>query len=79
MRNVPIPPHPLLDYLITAFKLKNSRALANALGMTQGAISKIRAGVNKPSADFILRVYDKTDLTIEEIRNLIGKDNGSDT
>ena len=71
MRNTVIPKHALLDYLIEAFKLKNNRALAQHLGVTQSAISKIRYGMNKPSAEFILLIYDKTDMTIEEIRTLI--------
>jgi transcriptional regulator with XRE-family HTH domain len=73
MRNTVIPKHALLDYLIEAFKLKNNRALAQHLGVTQSAISKIRYGMNKPSAEFILLIYDKTDMTIEEIRALIKK------
>lgn len=71
MRTVPIPPHPLLDYMIREFNLKNSRELANALGVTEGLISKIRAGVRMPTAELILRIYDKTDLSIEEIRELL--------
>jgi hypothetical protein len=66
----------LLDYLIEHLGLKNSRALSKHLGVTQGMISKIRYGVNKPSSDFILLVYDKTNLNIEKIRELIGKDHG---
>lgn len=73
MRTVPIPKHALLDYLIDVYKLKNNRALAQQLGVTQAAISKIRYGVNKVTGDFILTVYDKTDMSIEEIRALIKK------
>ena len=82
MRNVPVPKHALLDYLIKAFKLKNNRALAQQLGVTQSAISKIRYRNNAPSAEFVLLVYDKTDMSIEEIRALIKKQeelDGSDT
>ena len=73
MRNTVIPKHALLDYLIEAFKLKNNRALAQHLGVTQSAISKIRYRNNPPSAEFILLIYDRTDMTIEEIRALIKK------
>lgn len=79
MRTIPIPEHKLLDHLIKRYELKNSRALAQLLGMTQGGISKLRYGTNKVSAEFILRVYDKTDLSIEQIRELIKEDDGSDT
>lgn len=79
MRNIPIPEHRLLDYLIKRYELKNSRALAQLLGMTQGGISKLRYKTNNVSAEFILRVYDKTDLSIEQIRELLKEDDGSDT
>jgi transcriptional regulator with XRE-family HTH domain len=79
MRNIPIPEHRLLDYLIKRYELKNSRALADMLGMTQGGISKLRYGTNKPSPEFILRVYDTTDLSIEQIRELLKEDDGSNT
>lgn len=77
MRNIPIPEHRLLDHLIKRYELKNSRALADLLGMTQGGISKLRYKTNNISADFILRVYDKTDLSIEQIRELLKEDDGS--
>jgi plasmid maintenance system antidote protein VapI len=79
MRTVPIPEHKLLDHLIKRYELKNSRALADLLGMTQGGISKLRYKTNQVSPDFILRVYDKTDLSIEQIRELIKEDDGRDT
>ena len=79
MRVVPIPEHRLLDHLIKRYELKNSRALADLLGMTQGGISKLRYKTNQVSPDFILRVYDKTDLSIEQIRELIKEDDGHDT
>lgn len=79
MRVVPIPEHRLLDHLIKRYELKNSRALADLLGMTQGGISKLRYKTNQVSPDFILRVYDKTDLSIEQIRELIKEDDGRDT
>lgn len=74
-----VPTHPLLDFIIKEFNLKNSRELAQALDVTEGLISKIRARVRPPTAELILKIYDKTDLTIEEIRKLIEEDNGSNT
>jgi plasmid maintenance system antidote protein VapI len=76
MRTVPIPEHKLLDYLIKRYELKNNRALAQLLGTTEGGISKIRYGTNRVSAEFVLRVYDHTDLSIEEIRELIKDEDG---
>ena len=79
MRNTRLPENVLLDYLIEHMGFKNTRALSKHLGVTQGALSKIRYGVNKPSSDFILLVYDKTGMSIEKIRELIGGDHGSNT
>ena len=81
MRNVPIPKNYLLDTLIEKQSLKNTRALAEFLGVTEGALSKVRYGINKPSADLILLVYDKVGMSIEDIRALIaqGAGDGSDT
>ena len=82
MRNVPVPKNKLFDYLIDHLKLKNNRALAQHLGVTQSTLSKIRYGTNRISAELILLVYDKTDLSIEDIRELIKYQeelDGSDT
>ena len=79
MRTVPVPSHPLLDFIIKTYGLKNNKELADALDVTEGLISKIRARVRPPTAEFILKIYDKTDLSIEEIRELIKEDNGSHT
>lgn len=82
MRTVPIPNHALLDYLLETYKIKNNRELAKHLGVTEAALSKIRARANGVSASFILTVYDKTDMSIEEIRALVAKQeqlDGSDT
>lgn len=77
MRTIPVPEHKLLDYIIKRFELKNNRALAEFLGMTQAGLSKIRHRVNNVAPEFILRVYDKTGMSIEEIRELVKEDNGS--
>ena len=79
MRTVPVPSHPLLDFIIKTYGLKNNKELADALDVTEGLISKIRARVRPPTAEFILKIYDKTDLSIEEIRELIKDDDGSHT
>lgn len=81
MRNVPVPKNVLLDTLIERLELKNNRALAQYLGVTQSLLSKIRYGTNKASGDFILLVYDKTGINIDEIRALAaqGAGDGSDS
>jgi hypothetical protein len=59
--------HKLLDYLIGVGWAKHDAALAKLLKVSPGTISKIRSG-KRLSAEFILAVYDNTDLSIEEIR-----------
>jgi transcriptional regulator with XRE-family HTH domain len=61
----------LFTYLKKKFELGNSAALAEFLGVSPALLSKIRHGVKPYTAEFILTVYDKTDLSIEDIRKLI--------
>ncbi len=65
-------PNRLLDTLIENLRLKNDAALSRALEVAPPVISKIRHG-RKPSDSFILRVHEKTLMTIPEIRALIAK------
>jgi len=61
----------LFTYLKKKFALGNSLALARFLGVSPALLSKIRHGTKPYSGDFILTVYDKTGMSIEEIRKLI--------
>jgi len=76
MRKNPVPPHKLFDYIMEVEHLKLSSDLAKFLGCTQGYISKVRHGVNKPTAELILLVFDKTGLPIPKIRMLLEDSNG---
>lgn len=51
--------------------LETDRALAFRIGATESTISKIRHGENQVTEKLIIGVYDETDLSIEEIRELI--------
>lgn len=63
------------NYLLTALlakrNLKNDRALAKALEVPPPAISKIRHGRTGVTADFILRVHERLDLPVADIRHLM--------
>ena len=61
----------LFLHLKKKFKLENSVALAKFLGVSQAALSKIRHGVKPYTAEFLLIVYDKTGMSVEEIRKLM--------
>jgi len=63
--------HECLDYLINNCGFKNDAKIAEAWGVAPPVISKLRGKSLKFSANYILKVYDTTNLTIEEIRNLL--------
>jgi transcriptional regulator with XRE-family HTH domain len=60
----------LFVYLKKKFGLENSQALADFLGVSPTTLSKIRHGAKPYTAEFILIVYDKTGMSIEEIRKM---------
>lgn len=62
--------HKLFDALREAFQLKNDTELARFLGVTPTPINDGRNG-GYLSAGMILRVYDKTGWSIEEIRGYL--------
>ena len=61
--------HRLLDAIVEEFDLKNDAALAQFLDVAPPHISRIRHDKYNVSGDMILRIYDKTDWSIEKIRN----------
>ena len=62
-------PHPLIDYLIEKGWGKNDGEIAKLLGVSPGTVSKVRNG-KAPTSEFVLAVYDATDLNIDKIREL---------
>lgn len=65
-------PEPLLDAISQAISVKSDNALAKALGITQGAMSKIRNKHKPVSAEVLLRMHDISGLSIRQMRNLMG-------
>lgn len=61
----------LFKYLKKHYGLKNSVQLAEFLGVSPAALSKIRHGVKPYTAEFVLAVYDATGMSIEDIRALM--------
>lgn len=61
----------LFNYLRKRHNLKNETALAKWLDVNPSTLSKIRHGIFSVSAEMILRIYDKSKIPIETIRELI--------
>jgi len=66
-------PNPLLDALIKKLKLKNDAALARELDVTAPVISKIRHRTLRVGATMLVRMHEASELTVQELRNLMGK------
>lgn len=64
-------PNKLLDYLIGNCGFKNDAHLSYVLDVSPAVISRIRHGSIRVKAPYILRIYDVTPLSIEEIRKLL--------
>jgi plasmid maintenance system antidote protein VapI len=64
-------PHALLDYLIKEGWAKDDQTLAKLLNTTPPVISRVRHDTRGVTPNLILAIYDHTNLTVEEIRNLI--------
>lgn len=63
--------HKLLDALIRAGYARTDAQLAELLQTDRPYISRIRRGKAAVSARLILRIYDVTNLSVEQIRSLI--------
>jgi plasmid maintenance system antidote protein VapI len=59
----------LFDAIIEEFNLKSDAGLSQFLDVPAPQISRIRHRRYNVSGDMILRIYDKTDWSIEKIRN----------
>jgi len=64
-------PHKLFDFLIMNCGFKTDSNLAEKLNTSPPCISRIRHGKYKIGPTMILAIYDATDLTIEDIRELL--------
>ena len=64
-------PHKLFDHLLLERGFTSDAKIAEALETTPAYISRMRSGGQKVGASVILAIYDATDMTIEQIRELI--------
>ncbi len=65
-------PGALLDCVIEQTKLRSDSALARAVGTGAPAICKIRGKHAQITPDFLIRMYDLTGRSIDELRNIAG-------
>jgi len=65
-------PDALLDNLINKLNLKNDAALARALEVAPPVISKIRHQRQAIGAAMLVRMHEVTQLSIHELRSLMG-------
>lgn len=70
MRNLKVPENKLFAYLFNEFKVETDKQLARKLNASSPTISRIRNDYKTLTAKMILTIYDKTDLSIEEIRKM---------
>jgi plasmid maintenance system antidote protein VapI len=74
-RKKPKMEHVLFAHLMQTQGLTTAMELANFLGVSEAYISRARYGNRTITAEIILRVYDRTGMSIEEIRELIEREN----
>ncbi|QAU33833.1 hypothetical protein [Janthinobacterium sp. 17J80-10] len=65
-------PNHLLDSLIEKLRLKNDAALSRALEVAPPVISKIRHRRLPVGASLLIRMHEVSDLSIKELRLLMG-------
>lgn len=65
-------PNNLLDAIVAKLNLKNDAALARALEVAPPVISKIRHRRLPVGASMLIRMHEVTDLSIAELRALMG-------
>lgn len=65
-------PNRLLDTLLTHQNLKTDAELARILRINPSVISKIRNAKARISASLLLDIHEMTEISIRELRNLMG-------
>lgn len=65
-------PNHLLDTIIEHLELRNDAALSRVLGVEAPMISKIRHRRVPVGASFLIRIHEVTDISILELRALMG-------
>lgn len=66
-------PNVLMDALIERLNLKNDAALARELEVAPPVISKIRHRTLRVGATMLIRMHEASQLTISELRHLMGE------
>lgn len=59
----------LIDHLLSRFELKNDAALARTLDVAPPVISKVRHHRMLVGASLMIRILDKFDISLAEIRS----------
>jgi DNA-binding transcriptional regulator YdaS (Cro superfamily) len=65
-------PRPLLDTVTECLNVKNDAALSRALAVAPPIISKVRTGKAVVSAALLIRIHEITNISIKELRALMG-------
>ena len=68
-------PHALLDTLMLIYGIQTDNSLADKLAISTGSVSRIRKGTQNISAALILAIYERSGLSIDNIKDLIKEDN----
>jgi plasmid maintenance system antidote protein VapI len=66
-------PNPLLDTLIQRMHLKNDAELCRVLEVQPPIISKIRHGKLNVGATILLRMHEKSNISIRELKELTNR------
>lgn len=64
----------IIDYLRTEYSIKTDRELAKELDLSTPVISRIRNSKCGVSADVIIRIHEKFNIPIAEIKSLCSSD-----
>ena len=67
-------PHALLDTLMMIYGIQTDNSLADKLAISTGSVSRIRNGTQNISAALILAIYERSGLSIDNIKDLIKED-----
>lgn len=64
----------LIDAMMLETKARNHNQLASIMGICPGSLSKYYKGIHSVGPSFILKCYDNSTLSIENIRELLNKE-----
>lgn len=61
----------LLDAVIQKLELRNDIQMARKLGLSAPQVSKLRHQKSRVTGDILLRMYDATGMSIEQLRGYL--------